>query len=135
MDRQKAKELREKVTSALKQQVEGELGVTFTVGNIRFSDTTASIKLDAVDVAPDGTKVTVAESDWHAMCGLFGFEKDDLNREFVSQGRTFRISGLKPTNRKYPVIAKCVSTGSSYKFAPETVLVSIYPELEDVLDE
>lgn len=50
----------------------------------------------------------------------FGLLKEDLGREFVSQGRAFKIVGAKPTNWKMPILAE-TKGGKRFKFSPETV--------------
>jgi hypothetical protein len=59
---------------------------------------------------------------------LFGFEPDDLGKEFSFQGQSYTICGLKPKSRKYPVIAQSAG-GKNYKFACRSVLEALGREV------
>lgn len=69
----------------------------------------------------DGNALSAMAKDFQNMAPLFGLEPDDLGKEFTRAGKTFRITGLKPRSRKYPVLAENVKTGKTYKFPAETV--------------
>ena len=47
---------------------------------------------------------------------LFGLDVDDYHRVFRHAGKSYLLSGLKPNNRRYPVIGLCPRTGKLYKF-------------------
>lgn len=64
----------------------------------------------------DGNVLTVAAKDFQRYALMFGLQADDLGREFEAQGESFRITGLKPKSRKYPVLGENVRTGKTFKF-------------------
>lgn len=54
-------------------------------------------------------------SDFARNAALFGLKAEDYGREFRTFGGTFTLCGIKPRNRKYPILGKCVRTGKTYK--------------------
>ena len=54
-------------------------------------------------------------SDFARNAALFGLKAEDYGREFSTFGGTFTLCGIKPRNRKYPILGKCVRTGKTYK--------------------
>jgi len=51
-----------------------------------------------------------------AACGKFGLSVEDYGKRFHNnQGTTYQLVGIKPRNRKYPVIGKR-SDGKRFKF-------------------
>lgn len=69
----------------------------------------------------DGNVLTADAKAFQQQAFLYGLEPSDLGREFRSRGDTFRITGLRPRSRKYPILAENVKTGKTYKFHAETV--------------
>ena len=82
-----------------------------------------AFKLQTVVTDVSGEVVTSEAQDFKRCAVLFGLKPEDLGREFVSpQGKRFKICGAKPRNRKYPILAKCVTTGRVYKFPEDQVV-------------
>jgi hypothetical protein len=69
----------------------------------------------------DGNVLSAAAKDFQKFATMFGLKADDLHREFVHQGERFRITGVKPRSRKFPLLGENVRTGKTYKFPVETV--------------
>lgn len=69
----------------------------------------------------DGNALGASAKDFKKYAVMFGLKADDLGREFVTHGETFRITGLKPKSQKYPVLGENVRTGKTFKFPVETV--------------
>lgn len=94
-----------------------EVDVHLNVGNIRFNESEATIKLTAT--LPNATgKFQTAEQKAFDM-----FSKSDsisvtLNGLGTSRNLgTVKMIGYKTRNRKYPYIVEQVSTGSRYKLS------------------
>lgn len=73
----------------------------------------------------DGNALKTEAKDFLKAGRMYGFEPGDLGKEFKSRGETFRITGLKPKSRKYPVLAENVKTGKSYKFPADVVKAAL----------
>jgi hypothetical protein len=54
----------------------------------------------------------------------YGLEADDYGATFISQGRRFKLTGVKPSRPSYPISAECLSTGKGFKF-PRSVVAQI----------
>ena len=117
------KQLRESLNAAV-SLVEEEHGVEIVVGNIKYIDHEATITVKVRTINESGESYDPMKADFLAYCSLFGFSQDDLGKTFVNHGKTFTISGMKPNNRRYPLIATD-SAGNAYKFEAEGVLLKI----------
>lgn len=122
-NKQNLSKLRESLNAAV-SLVEEELGVEVVVGSIKYTDNEATITVKARTISEGGESYDPMKADFLAWCSLFGFSQDDLGKTFTSNGKTFTISGMKPNNRRYPIIATD-SDGKAYKFESEGVLLKI----------
>ena len=61
---------------------------------------------------------------------VFGLERDDYGLEFKSQGRRYRLIGIKSNRPKYPLVCECVSTGKVYKF-PRNIIQLYFTEARE----
>ena len=66
----------------------------------------------------------IEQAMFNKYCMLFGLKVSDYGRKFVTHGRTFTISNIKPNKRKYPIVAKS-DRGTSYIFEASTVLAGL----------
>lgn len=102
-----------------------EKGLRIDLGRITYteSDFKSSIR---VIIPTDGAESPMA-LDFKNKCYKYGFLPEDLGKRFRtgSKDTQYEIVGLKPRNRKYPIIARKVSTGEQYKFAPTTVRLGL----------
>lgn len=111
-------ELRRDIDKALEPIAE-KYDLSIHLGNIRFSDYDFNAQLKG-EVNDTGNGVSVAEKQFHEYSAHYGLEPDHFGASFKSNGKTFTISGIKPNNRKYPIIAED-ERGVSYKFAARSV--------------
>ena len=121
MDRNKVKELRVAVNAAL-ELVGKEFGMSIRVGNMRYSDTVINMPVTASMISEDGVVQTPERTDFIALAKFHGLDPAWIDKEFLSRGDTFRICGLKPRSRKYPVLAKNLLTGKTFKFDASEVV-------------
>ena len=105
-----------------------ELGVSIDLGSCTYQTSNCRIQLKVSVLNPDGEPVTEEADAFKLSAKLFGFEPTDLGAEFVVQGQTYTICGLRPKSRKYPVIGRSVN-GKDYKFASRTVLKALGREV------
>ena len=102
--------------SAVKD-LEKKYGVQIDLGNVRYSDFNFSTKMT---VSNAGSKEEAAKRNWDLNCSLFGFKKEHFGQEILVTGKTMKIVGIKPRNRKYPIIVE--SAGTQYKISAATAL-------------
>ena len=107
------KEIRAEMDSAL-HDIGQKHGVTFQINGITFGASDFRCRVDAIVTGNSGD--TVYSVEFKNKCQRYGFQKEDLGREFRSGDRRFKIVGLKIRNRKYPVIAENLQTGKLHKF-------------------
>ena len=68
-----------------------------------------------------GTAIDPAESEFRRLASRYGLEASDFGRVFSTFRGTYRISGVKPKARKYPIQGTDTSTGKRFKFPAEQV--------------
>lgn len=94
-------------------------GFQAKVGSCRYGDI-ATFKLEIAPIMPNGEAVKKEEADFARFAAGFGLE-GQLGKTFKSRGKTFKVSGLKPGNRRYPVLATRQSDGKVFKFPAESI--------------
>lgn len=96
-----------------------EHGVNIKLGNIRFdSDRLSFTSKLAVNIGSASDK---AKSEWNKYCDLYGFKKSDFGKTFTTpKGKKYKLTGINPKARKFPVNAVSVPGGSEYGF-PENI--------------
>ena len=119
MDRDKCRMIRDVLNEELQACAE-KLGLVISIGNATYTDTNVTFKVECAEISEDGTVMNKEASDFKSGAYLYGLEPEDFGREFESNGKVFKIVGLKARSRKYPVIGEDVQ-GKRFKF-PETVV-------------
>lgn len=102
-----------KITQAL-LEIEKSEGVKIDFG---FSTDYTGIRLSGH--IQDNVSIERENSLNLSACRRIGFTQNVVGQSFtsVASGGQFRITGVQPRNRKYPVIAENLSNGKSYKFS------------------
>lgn len=77
------------------------------------------------DVDEDGNVLTAEAKAFQKYAVMFGLKAEDLGREFMFRGETFRVVGLRPKSPKFPVLAENVRTGKTFKFREADVLAGL----------
>lgn len=101
--------------------VASKYGITLELGNIRFSEGQFTSKLTATAAE---TKTDAARVNWEAHAIRFGLEDSMFGKRFTIAGKRLEICGIKPRNRKYPVLARSTS-GEVYKLSVRQLLSAI----------
>ena len=105
-----------------------ELGIVIDLGHCTFQASHCRFQLKVAVIDSDGKPMTEDADAFRRNAKLFGFEPDDLGKEFVFQGQSYTICGFRPKSRKYPVIARA-GNGKDYKFACRSVLEALGREV------
>ncbi len=113
INKAKAQALGSAVEKALAAVAE-EFGLTVEVRGGKYS---ANSYAPRVEFATAGA----SEDDFRTYAHMYGLEPDDFGKEFVSRGRTFKVSGLAHRSRTYPILATEMSDGKTYKFTPDGI--------------
>lgn len=118
-DKSSVRTAADKLLAALKPVAE-ELGLHFAYKGSTISPKSAILKFELATVDESGTAETQERTDFKQYASLFGLQPSDLDREFTSGGRTFRIAGLRPRATKKPIIVE--REGQQYIFTAEAIL-------------
>jgi len=105
---------------AKKHNVQIELG-TMRYGAENFK---ATLSVSNVQKSTDGTILSKEAQDYLELTkrGWSPYsDLPELGAKFYSRGVEYQISGAKPRSRKYPILAKQVKSGASYKFTIDTI--------------
>jgi hypothetical protein len=91
--------------------------------NTVYHETKTGFKIEIV--VDDVKKIKLSENSNLRISKSYGFTQNIVGMEFESTVRgikkNFKITGFKPQNRKYPIIAFETQSGSGYKFPIEEV--------------
>jgi hypothetical protein len=118
LDRTNLKLLRAELDAAV-FDVAKKYGISLKFGNARFTESTATIKLDIAVKDADGTVVNRGREDFTRYAEMYGLKPEWLDLTFLSGGKTYKITGLAPNRRKRPVLAE--TNGKTYIFPVEAV--------------
>jgi len=117
-DKKTLKTLRQDIDSALKS-VADKHGLSLMLGNIRFNEHSFTGKLEARVTENPGEPTMAA--DFKALSMSYGIPASCLHRIVTLNGKRYKIVGLKPRNRKYPIICENVASGKRFKFSPFSI--------------
>lgn len=115
-DRTNLKRVRASIVAKLKE-VEAEFGINLTDGNIRFSENSFTMKLEATT----GNPADAAKEKWDAYCFRIGMRPEDFGKTFNVRGDEFRIDGYITKGKKYQVSVSKTSNGRGYKMTASMV--------------
>lgn len=91
-------------------------GVTVTNAGGSITDKTFTLKLRFGAQAANGEAMSAEAHAFRQNATAYGLSPDDLGRTFRTERRSeYEIVGMKPRNRKYPVLAK--HGEKTYKFS------------------
>lgn len=100
-------------------------GIVLSMGNIKFSGEEFHAKLEAAVTSTNSAGLSMAEmkmkkelEDYGRLYGLTGKE---YGKTFFSNGRTYKVVGLKTSHPKFPIIGQDVKTGKQFKFTEAVV--------------
>ena len=77
-----------------------------------------SIQADAIEMNDSGVNLASTESQvWISIGKQYGFENPAsvLGAEFVQNGKPFRFLGMNPNASRFPLVAKNLKDGKTYK--------------------
>jgi len=104
-----------------------ETGLSIELGRCSFNANTATFKLEVKTIDVDGRAFDENAANFKVFAADFGLSPDDLGKTFVNNFTTFTICGLKPRNRKYPILASKPS-GKVFKFTASVIQRLLYPD-------
>jgi len=112
MERQDVKKYRVEIQGLLDGYAK-EKGVTIKIGQISYDKNDFKASFTLVEA---GNKEDVRRMDFEKHCGMFGLKKEDYGRIEKLMGKSYKLVGIKPKGRKYPLVFESMDNGNSYKF-------------------
>jgi hypothetical protein len=135
MDKDKVKALRDALQEAAKG-VEQAHGVKVRFGNASYSSDNCCFKVEVMDLSANGTPIRREATTLGKLAEVYGLPKDAVGKEVVIGRGRFRLVGLNTKAQRFPVLAECLASGKTYKFAladvqralgqPQTGLAALY---------
>ena len=98
-------------------ELESDFNIKIELGRISYGDNNFTSKVNC-NLIKDGQVVETIATDFDRYKDAWGLEFS-LGTTFISNNSTYKVLGLKPRNRKYPIIAEDISNGKRYKFSEE----------------
>jgi hypothetical protein len=120
-NRQNIRQINAEMEAAL-TAIANKYGVDVKLGNTRFTGDNFTTKVQVATVGESGITMSKEATDFDRYKTILGI-KMDLGQEFQRNGKTYKIIGLKPRSKKYPVLAEC-SDGKTYKLPVD--LINMY---------
>lgn len=127
------KSIREAVDAAL-EEVGKDLGVGLSLGSGSFTSVEGHFRLNVVTLGEGGKVESPEAKAWPTYCTAYGFKPEDLGATFHSQGRAFKITGIKPSRSQYPISGERVPDGKGFKFPASQVLRALGREVPTGLE-
>ncbi len=115
--KEKLNVIRKDIEQALKA-VEEKHNMKFTIGSMRYSNTSFLVKLEASLLSESGGSLK-EEADWLKAVSLGLVEADWLGRAY--DNNQFIIKAVDLSRRKNCIIVEKISTGKKYVTKPETI--------------
>lgn len=72
-----------------------------------------------------GNVLSAAHQEFRKYALLFGLHPDDFGKEVCLNGDWFKISGLKPKSRKFPILGVHMKSGKEFKLPLEGVKMNL----------
>ena len=112
----KIRSIQKRIKEAL-SEIEKEENVKIDFSSISYNVAKYSTTM-SVTTLDKNDKV---DNIFKSICKSLGFTQNIIGMQFYGTNGIYEITDIKTKNRKYPVIAKSVSNGVSYKFSVEHI--------------
>lgn len=116
IDDKKIKTIQDKIKRAL-LQIELEENVKIEFGSARFNVAHYSTQMTVKTTV----KSESVDRAYLSLCKKLGFTQNIIGMQFSGPQGIYEIVDIKTKNRLYPVIAKVLNTGISYKFSVQHI--------------
>jgi hypothetical protein len=112
----KIKYIQSKIRAAI-VEIEKQENVKIDFGTISYNVAKYTTQMSVVTL----DKSEKVDSVFKAVCKRLGFTQNIIGMQFHGTNGVYEITDIKTKNRKYPIIAKSLSTGKSFKFSSEHI--------------
>jgi hypothetical protein len=123
MDRKAVQEISKAAELALREVAE-QFGINLTAKGGKFDPTTGTF-VPKFEFSVEGASANEWATSVHLIGGNYGprqwLHAEDFGKTFTSQGKTFELSGINLRAPKFPINAKCLTDGKTYKFTSAAI--------------
>ena len=103
-----------------------EFGIDIKTGGSKYTDDNATTKIELRVLDKDGNAFDEDAANFKVFAKDFGLKPEDLGKTFITNFKEYTITGLKPQNKKYPILV-VNKKGKCYKF-PIKLIQKIFSE-------
>jgi len=121
IDSNKINTVQRKIKEAI-AQIEKDEEVKISFGTSRYTKADYKTTMTVKTTATDEKTVKAVDSVDELMSKRYGFSENIVGKSFTVNSGTYKVTGFKTRNRKYPIIA-INADGKSYKFVPSQVKI------------
>lgn len=120
------KSLRNEINAAL-LEVAQRHGIKINAGNAKFTASNAVFKLDIAvqEGNGSGTFETAERTCFKANAHYYGLKPTDLDQVIELRFVKYKITGLLPKSRRFPIAVTRVSDGAKFKLPAEDVKMAV----------
>ena len=112
----KINSIQDKIKKAL-AQIEKEENVKIDFGSITYTKAFYSCKMTIKTLE----KTEAVGDVYKSICKRLGFTQNIIGMKFNGTNGIYEIIDIKTTNRTYPIIAKSISNGKTYKYSVNNI--------------
>jgi hypothetical protein len=112
IDEVKIKKVQDRLKATI-LQIEAEENVKIDFGSISYNPAFYGSKMTVKTLE----KTDSVSKTYETICKRFGFTQNIIGMQFTGTNGVYEITEIKTRNRTYPVIAKSLSSGKSYKYS------------------
>jgi hypothetical protein len=121
IDKDTCRKIRDELNKVL-EPFGKKFGLVVHAGNATYSENNAVFKVEVNTVDQDGNAISREAEAFTKNAFVYGLKPEHLNQTFKSfHGESFEIIGLATRSNKYPILAKNLENGKTYKFPAEQV--------------
>ena len=92
------------------------------IKGMRYGTKTISVRIE-FNLIENGKVFDREAQNFRLYAPSYKLELNWLGKTFTTNsGKLFKLTGINPGARKYPVNATMIATGQSYKFTPESII-------------
>lgn len=114
-------EIRKVIDEALKAAL-APFGLGGQLGKIGYTERSFKANLDVTILGSSVSQTLELErSKFELQCRAFGLLPEHYRKCFRSNGEVYTLTGFKPENHKYPIIAVNLGSNKSFKFPMSAV--------------
>ena len=117
--------IREDVEQKL-AEVSEKYGIVLTIGGMRYSASEITTRMTVKTITTgikegESMKEASDRAEFTRYAASFGLKAEYFGQVVTIDGKRFRIVGLKPKSRKYPVLGQVVGEDKVFKLALDSV--------------